>query len=176
MFGISVLTSAGAALIRKAIEDESKIVFTRGIASTNYESDRGDLSAKTLEFYDGADGAVFAVSTQKGNIQAAVGFSGEGDGKIIKSVCICAQLENDGGDYDPSDDVIFAACSDDNSGYVDSAAFYVEFDMPTNALGLVDEVGTYPNNSGMNFVSFDNSTLTIAAGGKTLEISATEAE
>lgn len=175
----SVLTSAGAQLIRDAVVAEKKIVFTRALCGSAYEDQRGDLSSKPKDFYDGAVGSVIGVDTSKGNICAFASFDAVDDGTDpVKSVCICAQMAKDGEDpeYAEDDDVIFAACSDDNSGFISGYAFGVAFDLPTNALGLVDAGGFVPNGSGLKVSGFDSGTLTVVLDdGTALEISATEA-
>ena len=174
----SVLTSAGAGLIRDAVAAEKKIVFTRALCGSQYEDQRGDLSAKPKDWYDGASGSVIGVDTSKGNVCAFAAFEAVDDGTDpVKSVCLCAQMAKDGEDpeYDEADDVIFAASSDDNSGFISGYAFGIAFDLPTNALGLVDAGGVVPNGSGLHVSGFESGTLTVVLdNGKTLEISATE--
>lgn len=179
MFGISVLTSAGAQLLRNAIKNSDKIVFTRAIAGSAYDMDRGDLAAKPLDWYDGASGSIVSVSSALGNAQIFAGFDAVEEGTDpVKSVCICAQIAKDDVDpeYAEDDDVVFAACSDDNSGYISGTAFGVSFDLPVALSGIVDDVGAVPNNAGLSVVGFESGTLTVKlADGTALEISASEA-
>ena len=179
MFGISVLTSEGAQLLRNAVKNSDKIVFTRAIAGSAYDMDRGDLAAKPIEWYDGASGEIAAVSSALGNAQICASFAAVEDGTApVKSVCICAQIAKDGDspEYANADDVVFAACSDDNSGYISGNAFGVSFDLPVALTGIVDDVGAVPNNAGLNVVGFESGTLTVKlSDGTTLEISASEA-
>lgn len=142
-FENQVLTSRGAGLFRDAVEESFKIVFTRAIAGSNWDESRGDLSAKPIDWYDGADGSISAVSTANGILQVVASFSGSGTNPV-KSVCICVQKKKDGVSptYDKKDDIIFAACCDDNSGYVSGDSFKIHFNLPVAMSSVVDAVGT----------------------------------
>lgn len=141
-FENQVLTSRGAGLFRDAVEGSFKIVFTRAIAGSNWDESRGDLSAKPIDWYDGADGSISAVSTANGILQVVASFSGSGTNPV-KSVCICVQKKKDGVSptYDKKDDIIFAACCDDNSGYVSGDSFKIHFNLPVAMSSVVDAVG-----------------------------------
>lgn len=157
MFGLSVMTSAGAALCRQAAEESKKIVFTRAYCGSQYENDRGDLACRDLAWYSGAAGTIAAVSTALGYLQVFAAFSAVDEGTDpVKTVCLCAQLASDDVDpeYSEDDDVIFAACSDDNSAYISGNAFAVPFSLPIDLSSLVDDVGSMPNNAGVAVVSF----------------------
>ena len=132
-FGIEVLTSAGAQLLRQAKAASKKIVITRAKCGSQWDMDRGDLCGKPLEFYDGATGSIDSVSMAKGYMQVVASFEAVDSGTDpVKSVCICAQIKKNGVSptYDPADDVPFAACSDDNSGHISGIGFSVEFGLP----------------------------------------------
>ena len=184
MFGNQVITSEGAALIRKASADSDKIVFTRAKAGGEWENDRGDLCAKPLEWYGVKNGSVSAVSNSLGFLQVVASFTATDSGvDPIKSVCICAQMKKDGEDpaYAEADDIVIAAVSNDNAGFVSGDAFSVQFDLPIMAGGVVDAVGNIPNASGMSFISFeageapaDGLLQVKLANGKVLDIAANE--
>lgn len=132
-FGIEVLTSAGAQLLRQAKAASKKIVITRAKCGSQWDMDRGDLCGKPLEFYDGAAGSIDSVSMAKGYLQVVASFEAVDSGTDpVKSVCICAQIQKNGVSptYDPADDVPFAACSDDNSGHISGIGFSVDFGLP----------------------------------------------
>jgi hypothetical protein len=157
MFGLSVMTSNGAALCRQAAEESKKIVFTRAYCGPQYETDRGDLASKDLSWFSGSSGTVSAVSTALGFLQVCAAFAAVDEGTDpVKSVCLCAQLASDDADpeYSEDDDVIFAACSDDNSAYISGNAFAVPFSLPIDLSSLVDDVGSVPNSAGLAVVSF----------------------
>lgn len=146
-----VLTNSGAALLRDAVNAEKKIVFTRAICGSHYDMDsRGDLASKPLDWYDGIDGSILAVSVAGGILSVIASFSGSGSAPI-KSVCICAQKKKDGvtPTYDKKDDIIIAATCDDNSCYLSGDSFKIRFDLPIALSGIVDPVGEIdplPNN------------------------------
>lgn len=141
--GVYILASAGAELLRDAVAKEKKIVLTRAVACSVYDLDRGDLACKPLDFFNGIDGSVSGVSYGNGCTEVSVSFDGSGDGDPVKSICICAQLKKDGvtPEYDPADDVVFAAWSDDNSGYLDLDEFAFGFSLPIMLSGIIDAFG-----------------------------------
>lgn len=152
-----VLTSAGAALLREAVNDSKKIVFTRAIAGSHYDMDsRGDLSAKPIDWYDGANGSISGVSAKTSGLVVVASFEAVDSGvDPVKSACICAQIKKAGVDpeYDPADDVIFAACCDDNSLFVSGDSIQIQFDLSVAMSSLVDDTGS---TSG-DFVTLDTS-------------------
>lgn len=181
--GVQILSSAGAELLRAALEKEEKLVFTRAIAGSKYDLDRGDLAAKPVAFFNGVDGTIIGVSYAEGCTQVSCAFDGSGDGAPVKSVCICAQVAIDDPDpqYDPDDDVVFAAWSDDNSGFVDSSSFALTFDLPIALDGVVDDGGDIPSNAGLSVVSFtpgeggaDGVLQIKLSNGKIIDIAANE--
>ena len=183
MFGLQGITSAGAALMRKAAADSAKIVFTRARAGSAWEYERGALFAHDYEWYGVKTGTVSAVSNSLGFLQAVASFSA-GDGTDpIKSVCICAQLAKDGDapEYDEADDVVLAAVTNDNAGFTDADAFSVAFDLPCVAGSIVDAVGNIPNAAGLSVISFtageapaDGVLQVKLANGKVIDIAANE--
>ena len=184
-FGIQILTSQGAQLLRDAKKASKKIVFTRAVASSNYDMDsRGDLAMKPLSWYDGASGTIAAVSNDLGFLQVSTSFSAVENGvDPVKSVCICAQIakSEENPEYDPADDVIFAACSDDNSGHISGIAFSVDFALPISMSSMVDSVGNILTNAGISVVSFtpgvspaDGVLQVKLADGKVIDIAANE--
>lgn len=184
MFGIQVITSEGAALLRKAAEDSTKIVFTRAKAGSAWENSRGDLCAKPLGWYGVKNGSISAVSNALGFLQVSASFTATASGTDpIKSVCICAQLVKDGDSptYSEADDIIVAAVSNDNAGFISGDTFSVDFDLPVVAGSVVDAVGAIPNASGLNVVSFtageapaDGVLQVKLANGKIIDIAANE--
>lgn len=185
MFGLQGITSAGAALMRKAATDSAKIVFTRARAGSGLEYERGALLAHDASWYGVKTGTVSAVSTDLGSLQLVASFSA-GDGTApIKAVCVCAQIAKDGEspEYDEDDDVVVAAICNDNAGFTDADAFAVDLDLPCAASSIVDNVGAIPNNAGLSVISFtaghfsDNGVLQIKlADGKVIDIAANEHE
>lgn len=183
MFGLQGITSAGAALMRKAVSDSAKIVFTRARAGSAWEYERGALLAHDASWYGVKTGTVSAVSTDLGSLQVVASFSA-GDGTDpIKSVCVCAQFAKDGVDpeYDEDDDVVVAAICNDNSGFTDADAFSVDLDLPCAASSIVDNVGAIPNNAGLTVISFaageapaDGVLQIKLADGKVIDIAANE--
>lgn len=183
MFGLQGITSAGAALMRKAATDSDKIVFTRARAGSGWEYERGALFAHDAEWYGVKTGTVSAVSTDLGFLQIAVAFSA-GDGtEPIKSVCICAQIAKDGvePEYDEDDDVVVAAICNDNAGFTDADAFSIVLDLPCAASSIVDNVGSVPNDAGLAVLSFtageapaDGVLQIKLADGKIIDIAANE--
>lgn len=156
-FGVQILTSQGAQLLRDAAAASKKIVFTRAICGSQWCMDRGALGAKPIDWYDGADGTIAAVSNELGFLQVSAAFSAVDEGADpVKSVCICAQIASDDAEpeYADEDDVIFAACSDDNSGHISGIAFAVDFALPISMSSMVDSVGNVPSNAGLSVVSF----------------------
>ncbi len=162
-----VLTNSGAALLRDAVNAQKKIVFTRAICGSNYDMDsRGDLAAKPIEWYNGATGSISGVSAKASGLTVIAEFSAiESSTDPVKSACICVQIKKDGvsPEYDPADDVIFAAWCDDNSAYVSGDAISIKFDLPIALSSLVDDSGS---TSG-DFVTLDtDQTIT---GEKTID-------
>lgn len=141
-----VLTNSGAALLRDAVNAQKKIVFTRAICGSNYDMDsRGDLAAKPIEWYNGADGSISGVSAKASGLTVIAEFSAiESGTDPVKSACICVQIKKDGvsPEYDPADDVIFAAWCDDNSAYVSGDSISIKFDLPIALSSLVDDSGS----------------------------------
>lgn len=167
-----VITSKGAELLRNAAENSEKVVFTRAVASSNFDKDRSDLCAVPLSWFNGIDGSIDAVSAGK----VAISFSAADDSAPIKSVCLCAQVYDADG-YEDENDTVFAVWSDDNALFDAAVAFSMIFDLPVDLTGLVDASGTIPNDAGLSVVSYESGTLTVKlADGTVLEISATEAE
>lgn len=142
-FEQQILTLSGVAFIRDIKEASDKIVFTRARSGSQWDSERGDLAAKPLDWYDGVDGSISAVSVAGGILSVIASFSGSGSAPI-KSVCICAQKKKNGVSptYDKKDDVIIAATCDDNSCYVSGDSFQIRFDLPIALSGVVDPVGS----------------------------------
>lgn len=183
MFGLQGITSAGAALMRKAATDSAKIVFTRARAGSAWEYERGALFAHDYSWYAVKTGTVSAVSNGLGFLQAVAAFSA-GDGTDpIKSVCICAQIAKDDAEpvYDEDDDVVFAAVTNDNAGFTDADAFQVQFDLPCVAGSIVDAVGNVPTAAGLAFVSFTPGNFSVdgvlqvkLADGTVIDIAANE--
>lgn len=184
MFGCQVITSEGAALLRKAAADSEKIVFTRAKAGSERENSRGDLCAKPLAWYGVKNGSISAVSNALGFLQVSASFSATDSGTDpIKSVCICAQIAKDDvePEYAEADDIIVAAVSNDNAGFISGDAFSVEFDLPVVAGSVVDAVGSIPNASGLSVLSFtageapaDGVLQIKLADGKIIDIAANE--
>ena len=183
-FGFSVITSEGAALCRSAVSGSTKIVFTRAYCGSQYDNDRGDLCNKDVSWFDGAEGTIAAVSTELKSLQVVASFSAVDSGTTpVKSCCICAQLIKEGVSptYSKTDDIVFAACSDDNSGYINGDSFSVSFNLPVEVSSICDAVGTVPNNAGLTFVSFtpgadsaDGVLQVQLANGKVIDIAANE--
>lgn len=140
-----VLTNSGAELLRDAINNSKKIVFTRAICGSRYDMDsRGDLAAKPIDWYNGADGIISAVDPGAQGLRVIAEFEAVESGTdTVKSACICAQIKKDGMSptYDDKDDVIFAAWCDDNSCYISGDDIYLKFDLPIALSGIVDPVG-----------------------------------
>lgn len=153
---ICVITSAGAALVRDAMENSTKFVLTRARFGSAFENDRGDLASKTADFFDGGTGSVDAVSTYMGTLAVSVSFSAADDSIPVKSICICGQPAKDGIDpeYSEADDVVVLAWSDDNSCLVSGAGFAMNFEAPIPGYGLIDDDGAIPNPAGVSVVSF----------------------
>ena len=154
-----VLTSEGAQLLRKAVNDSKKIVFTRAKDGSRYDMDsRGDLAAKPPTWFDGQTGSISAVSNALGFLQVIASWDAVDSGVLpIKSACIMAQEAKDGVSptYATADDVIFAIWCDDNAGYVNGSAIRLTFELPIClGSGLIDAVGTIPTQAGLTFVSF----------------------
>lgn len=158
VFKNQVLTSDGAALLRKAVNDSEKIVFTRAVAGSQYDMDsRGDLASKPIEWFDGADGDVIGVSHASGHLSVSVAFEGVENGTDpVKSIALCAQIASDDPDpeYDPADDVVFAALCDDNSGIISADTFAVTIEIPLAISSLIDDGGIIASDSGLQVVSF----------------------
>lgn len=183
LFATSVLTSGGAQLIRDAISASKKIVFTRAKSGSEFEENRGGLAYKDASFYNISNGSISAVA-KNGSISVLASFSAVSQSVApVKSVCLCAQIakEGDSPTYSESDDIIFAACSDDNSGFIAGNDYSVQFDLPVNALSLFDAVGEFPSSSGLHFVSFtagespaDGVLQVKLDNGKILDIAANE--
>jgi hypothetical protein len=141
-----VLTNSGAALLRDAVNAQKKIVFTRAICGSNYDMDsRGDLAAKPIDWYNGATGSISGVSAKASGLTVIAEFSAiESGTDPVKSACICVQIKKDGvsPEYDPADDVIFAAWCDDNSAYVSGDSISIKFELPIALSSLVDDSGS----------------------------------
>lgn len=167
-----VITSKGAELLRNAAENSEKVVFTRAVASSNFDKDRNDLCSVPLSWFNGIEGSVDAVSENK----VSVSFSAADIEEPIKSVCVCAQVYDEDG-YDDENDVVFAVWSNDNALYKSSAAFSMIFDIPADLSGVVDASGSIPNDAGLSVVSYESGTLTVKlSDGTVLEVAATEAD
>lgn len=141
-FKFEFITNDGSSLARIAKSADKKIVFTRAISSDKWDSERGDLGVKDKRWFNGPVGSISRVSVS-GNVSVKASFESDELDFPIKSVGLCAQLEKEGESptYDAKDDVIFAILSDDNSCFVSTYPFSVEFDLSTQCLGQVDPVG-----------------------------------
>lgn len=145
MFGMMVISNAGAALVRKAASGSKKLVFTRAKSGSQWDDSRADLANKPANWYDGIEGTISGVSAGSDGLKVVASFTAADSGDLpVKSVCICAQLKKDGVDpeYDEADDVIFAAWCDDNSAYVSGDAISIKFDLPIALSSLVDDSGS----------------------------------
>lgn len=140
-----VLTNDGAALLRDAVNNSKKIVFTRAICGSLYDMDsRGDLAAKSKDWYNGATGSITTVAADASGLVVIASFRAVDSGTDpVKSACICAQIAKDGVDpvYDPADDVIYAAWCDDNAQYTSGDDITIKFSLPVSIVGLVDDIG-----------------------------------
>lgn len=57
MFGMMVITNAGATLVRQAASGSQKLVFTRAKSGSQWDDSRADLANKTIDLTLG-DGKV----------------------------------------------------------------------------------------------------------------------
>lgn len=168
MFGMMVITNAGAALVRKAASLQKKIVFTRSCYGSSWDDSRADLANKPIEWYDVGVGTILGVSAGSQGLRVVAQHALElipsnlnpnpkdpspviseepretSAPKPVKAVCICAQLKKDGAnpEYDPQDDVIFAATCNDNSCFTWADPFTVDFDLPIPMSAVVDDTGS----------------------------------
>ena len=189
MFGMMVITNAGAALVRQAASAEKKIVFTRSCYGSSWDDSRADLANKPADWYDVGVGTILGVSAGSGGLKVVAQHAMqlipgslnpnpkdpspviiearvETDApKPVKAVCICAQIKKDGADpeYDPQDDVIFAATCNDNSCFTWADPFTVDFDLPIPMSAVVDDTGS---TSG-DYVTLD--TKQTITGAKTID-------
>lgn len=141
-FKFTFITNDGSSLARIAKSADKKIVFTRAISSSHWDSERGDLGVKDRRWFNGPVGSISKVSVA-GNVSVKAVFSADELDFPVKSIGLCAQLKKEGESpsYDAADDIIFAILSDDNSCFVSTYDFSVVFDLSTQALGMVDAVG-----------------------------------
>ena len=144
----TVITSDGAALIRRSKEENKKIVFVKAVSSQKFESLRGDLVHKNKDWFESIEGAVIAVQAVDGVFKLAVSFSQAPSKVTLKSIGILAKLA---GETD-AQAVVFSAASDDNSQLVvDTTSAVVAFveDLPAaiNASNT-DSYGTIPQGGG----------------------------
>ena len=168
MFGMTVITNAGAALVRQALSLQKKIVFTRSCYGSQWDDSRADLANKPIEWYDVGIGTILGVSAGSQGLRVVAQHALElipvnlnpnpkdpqpviseepveiDAPKPVKAVCICAQLKKDGAnpEYDPQDDVIFAATCNDNSCFTWADPFTVDFDLPIPMSAVVDDTGS----------------------------------
>jgi len=145
MFGMMVISNAGAALVRKAASGSKKLVFTRAKSGSQWDDSRADLANKPADWYDGIEGTISGVSAGSDGLKVVASFTAADSGDLpVKSVCICAQLKKDGVDpeYDEADDVIFAATCNDNSCFTIADSFTVNFDLPIPMSSVVDDSGS----------------------------------
>ena len=147
-FNHTVITSDGAALIRRSKEENKKIVFVKAVSSQKFENLRGDLVHKSKDWFESIEGAVIAVQAVDGVFKLAVSFSQAPSKVTLKSIGILAKLA---GETD-AQAVVFSAASDDNSQLVvDTTSAVVAFveDLPAalNASN-VDSYGTIPQGGG----------------------------
>lgn len=147
-FNHTVITSDGAALIRRSKEENKKIVFVKAVSSQNFESLRGDLVHKNKDWFESIEGSVIAVQAVDGVFKLAVSFSQAPSKVTLKSIGILAKLT---GETD-AQAVVFSAASDDNSQLiVDTSSAVVAFveDLPAaiNASNT-DSYGTIPQGGG----------------------------
>ena len=147
-FNHTVITSDGAALIRRSKEENKKIVFVKAVSSLKFENLRGDLVHKSREWFESIEGSVIAVQAVDGVFKLAVSFSQAPSKVTLKSIGILAKLA---GETD-AQAVVFSAASDDNSQLVvDTTSAVVAFveDLPAaiNASNT-DSYGTIPQGGG----------------------------
>lgn len=147
-FNHTVITSDGAALIRRSKEENKKIVFVKAVSSQKFESLRGDLVHKNKDWFESIEGSVIAVQAVDGVFKLAVSFSQAPSKVTLKSIGILAKLA---GETD-AQAVVFSAASDDNSQLiVDTSSAVVAFveDLPAaiNASNT-DSYGTIPQGGG----------------------------
>ena len=143
----TVITSDGAALFRRAIEEEKKIVFVKAVSSLDFDPDRGDLVHKCKSYYNSINGTVSGVSTLGGVSQIAAQFKQAASTVTLKSIAILAKLH---GESD-SDAIVFCAANDDNSQLmVDMSETPVSFvfNLPISLnSSLVDSFGVIPQSA-----------------------------
>lgn len=166
MFGMMVITNAGAALARKAASGSKKLVFTRAKSGSQWDDSRADLANKSADWYDGIEGTISGVTAGSDGLKVVASFTAADIGDLpVKSVCICAQIKKDGIDpeYDESEDVIFAATCNDNSCFTIADSFVVNFDLPIPMSAVVDDTGS---TSG-DYVTLD--TEQTITGAKTID-------
>lgn len=166
MFGMMVITNAGAALVRQAASGSKKLVFTRAKSGSQWDDSRADLANKPADWYDGIEGTISGVTAGSDGLKVVASFAAADSGDLpVKSVCICAQLKKDGVDpeYAEADDVIFAATCNDNSCFTIADSFSVNFDLPIPMSSVVDDTGS---TSG-DYVTLD--TKQTITGAKTIE-------
>lgn len=145
MFGMMVITNAGAALVRQAASGSKKLVFTRAKSGSQWDDSRGDLANKPADWYDGIEGTISGVKAGSDGLKVVASFTAADIGDLpVKSVCICAQIKKDGIDpeYDEAEDVIFAATCNDNSCFTIADSFDVNFDLPIPMSAVVDDTGS----------------------------------
>lgn len=145
MFGMMVITNAGAALVRQAASGSKKLVFTRAKSGSQWDDSRADLANKPADWYDGIEGTISGVTAGSNGLKVVASFTAADIGDLpVKSVCICAQLKKDGVDpeYDEAEDIIFAATCNDNSCFTIADSFSVNFDLPIPMSSVVDDSGS----------------------------------
>lgn len=147
-FNHTVITSDGAALLRRSKEENKKIVFVKAVSSLKFENLRGDLVHKSIDWFESIEGSITAVQAVDGVFKMAAQFSQAPSTVTLKSIGVLAKLQ---GESD-SEAVLFSAASDDNSQLiVDSSRAVVAFvqDLPaTLNASNVDSYGTIPQGGG----------------------------
>ena len=143
-FRHTVITSDGAALIRRSKEEGKKIVFVKAVSSQKFESLRGDLVHKPIEWFESIEGSITAVQAVDGVFKMAAQFSHAPSQVTLKSIGILAKLANE----TDAQAVLFSAASDDNSQLiVDESNAVVAFvqDLPASINAHdTDSYGTIP--------------------------------
>ena len=147
-FHHTVITSAGAELLRRAQAEEKKIVFVKAISSEKFESLRGDLVHKDRSWFESIEGSVSAVQAKDGIFQTALSFKQAPSVVTLKSIGVMAKVVGD----NDADAVVFAVASDDNAQFVvdtSNTSIVLVMDLPVriNASNC-DSYGTIPGGGG----------------------------
>lgn len=72
MFGMTVITNAGAALVRQAASGSKKLVFTRAKSGSQWDDSRADLANKPADWYDGIEGTISGVTAGSDGLKSAL--------------------------------------------------------------------------------------------------------